>query len=368
MNMDNVHPRSSHAIYRGSPRWYEGLTAAHWMVLAVASAGWVFDVYEGQLFAIFKTPMLKELAGGDAAAVEWQGNLGLAAFLLGGAAGGLFFSMLGDRFGRVRMMAVTILVYSVFSALTYFAQSPMQVLVLRFLVAWAQAASGRVAAALVAEHFRRTSARPPRVFFMRPAFWAPCSGITDRRHFERPGMWRWAFLLGLAPSLLVLWIRLGIREPERWVKAANHPTAWRPTNLLARQWPTCNPHRNSRAALGDLRELFGVEPWRTRALLGLGLATVGLATFWGSSPGVPSWSVSSPTIASAGASDSHGKPNLSPHELHGRPSWPLVVRPAGFVARASLCVCRLSRRSRDRGPARFFVRQHLCSGDLPSCR
>ena len=34
-------------------------------------------------------------------------------------------------------------------------------------------------------------------------------------------------------------------------------------------------------ALGDLRELFGVEPWRTRALLGLALATVGLATFWG---------------------------------------------------------------------------------------
>ena len=88
------------------------------MVLAVASAGWVFDVYEGQLFTIFKTPMLNELTGGDPAAIDWQGNLGLAAFLLGGAAGGLFFSVLGDRYGRVRMMAYTILVYSIFSALT----------------------------------------------------------------------------------------------------------------------------------------------------------------------------------------------------------------------------------------------------------
>ncbi len=85
------------------------------VVLAIASAGWVFDVYEGQLFTIFKSPMFAELTGGDRAAVEWQGNLGFAVFLLGGAAGGLGFAMLSDRYGRARMMAVTILIYSVFS-------------------------------------------------------------------------------------------------------------------------------------------------------------------------------------------------------------------------------------------------------------
>jgi len=92
------------------PRWYQGLTAQHWVVLAIASAGWVFDVYEGQLFTIFKTPMLTELTAGTAQAVEWQGNVGLAAFLLGEAAGGLLFGVLGDRFGRVRILSVTILV------------------------------------------------------------------------------------------------------------------------------------------------------------------------------------------------------------------------------------------------------------------
>ena len=118
-------------------RWYEGLGAGPWLVLAVASAGWVFDVYEGQLFTIFKTPMFTELAGGDPGSVEWQGNLGFAVFLLGGAAGGLVFGILGDRFGRVRMMAATILVYSIFSALTAFARSEFQVQLLRFLVgAW----------------------------------------------------------------------------------------------------------------------------------------------------------------------------------------------------------------------------------------
>ena len=50
------------------------------MVLAVASAGWVFDVYEGQLFTIFKSAMFTELAGGDRSGIEWQGNLGFAVF------------------------------------------------------------------------------------------------------------------------------------------------------------------------------------------------------------------------------------------------------------------------------------------------
>jgi len=97
---------------KSAPRWYEGLGALHWTVLAVASAGWVFDVYEVQLFTIFKTPMLAELTDGSPAAIELHGNLGFAAFLVGGAAGGLLFGVLGDRFGRVRIMAVTILVYA----------------------------------------------------------------------------------------------------------------------------------------------------------------------------------------------------------------------------------------------------------------
>src|SRR6516164_6991771 len=100
------------------PRGKIAGAAAPLMVLAIASAGWVFDVYEGQLFTIFKTPMFAELTGGGSELIEWQGNLGFAIFLLGGAAGGLFFAVLSDRFGRVRMMAVTILVYSIFSSLT----------------------------------------------------------------------------------------------------------------------------------------------------------------------------------------------------------------------------------------------------------
>jgi hypothetical protein len=40
------------------PRWYAGVTRYQWLVLAVASAGWVFDAFEGQLFNITRGQML----------------------------------------------------------------------------------------------------------------------------------------------------------------------------------------------------------------------------------------------------------------------------------------------------------------------
>ena len=31
-------------------RWYEGITRYQWLVLLIASLGWVFDIFEGQIF------------------------------------------------------------------------------------------------------------------------------------------------------------------------------------------------------------------------------------------------------------------------------------------------------------------------------
>jgi len=265
---------------KSAPRWYEGLGAVHWTVLAVASAGWVFDVYEGQLFTIFKTPMLAELTGGSPAAIELQGNLGFAAFLLGGAAGGLLFGVLGDRFGRVRIMAVTILVYSIFSALTAFAQSSLQVHALRFLVALGAGGEWAIAAALVAETFpAHARARASGIFHASSILGSGLASLTGMV-FVGPGSWRWAFLLGLAPALLVLWIRLSLREPDRWTAVRQSAEGEGKTH--AGDVPDADfPSAPAAPVLGDLGELFGRGPWRSRALIGLGLATVGLATYWG---------------------------------------------------------------------------------------
>jgi MFS family permease len=270
-----------------SSRWYHGISAQHWAVLAIASAGWVFDVYEGQLFTIFKTPMLAELVGRNAQAIEWQGNIGLAAFLLGGAAGGLLFGVLGDRFGRVRILSVTILVYSVFSALTALAHSAASVHLLRFLVALGAGGEWAVAAALVAETFPvQSRAVASGIFHASSVLGSALASLTGVV-FVGAGAWRLGFVLGLAPALLVLWIRLSMAEPKRWRQAQERAVDRenperaieagdsRSASLAEPAWPA------TPAPMGDLGELWGRDPWRTRALLGLGLATVGLATYWG---------------------------------------------------------------------------------------
>src|SRR6478752_816268 len=95
--------------------WYAGVTRYQWLVLAVASAGWVFDAFEGQLFNLTRGDMLPELlaAAKDSPEVKRWGDRLLAVFLLGGTVGGVGFGSLADRIGRRPTMALTILFYSV---------------------------------------------------------------------------------------------------------------------------------------------------------------------------------------------------------------------------------------------------------------
>src|SRR5262249_18539062 len=100
----------------GSP-WYRGVTPYQWLILGIASAGWIFDVYEGQTFVITRGQMLSDVlhvAANDPSIKEWGDKLN-GLFLLGGTFGGILFGWLADRFGRRPMMAVTILIYSLFA-------------------------------------------------------------------------------------------------------------------------------------------------------------------------------------------------------------------------------------------------------------
>ncbi len=83
-------------------RWYQEVTAYQWLVLAIASAGWIFDVFEGQIYALTRDQMLAELLNTSDAAggAKFWGDIFLAVFLIGGAFGGVMFGSLADRFGR----------------------------------------------------------------------------------------------------------------------------------------------------------------------------------------------------------------------------------------------------------------------------
>ena len=239
-------------------RWYAGVTRYQWLVLIIASAGWMFDAFEGQLFNITRGQMLADLMGPQSSPerVRMWGDTFLSIFLLGGTLGGVLFGSLADRYGRKPTMALTILFYSIFSGLTYFATELWHVAVLRFLVALGVGGEWAVAASLVAEVFPpRARARASGIFHSTSVFgtWlAAAAGLAVG------AQWRYAYLLGVLPALLVFWVRRSIHEPERWLRAGGE-------------------HR----PLGSFSELFGVARWAKPAIFGLLLAAVGLGTFWG---------------------------------------------------------------------------------------
>jgi MFS family permease len=237
------------------------------MVLAIASAGWVFDVFEGQIFGSCMNQALPALLRGTGLEEhrEFFINVGIAAFMAGGAVGGVLFGMMADRWGRRGTMAFTILMYSLFTGVTYFAQTWWQLTILRFFVGVGVGGEWAVAAAVVAEVF------PPRA---RPAasgifhassvlgtFLAVAAGLFVVA--TRSDGWRWAFLLGVAPALLIFWVRISMREPETWHSA----------RALA--------EADTSRRLGRFADLFSTPTLARHTLLATGLAIIGLATFWG---------------------------------------------------------------------------------------
>src|SRR5581483_5656766 len=200
-------------------RWYDGIGPSQWLVLALVSAGWIFDVYESQIFNITRDSLLGDilhLPAGDPGLRLW-GDVFLGIFLVGGAVGGTLFGSLADRIGRRPTMIITILVYSVFSGLTYFAQSAWQVAALRFVVALGTAGEWAVAATFVGEVFPvRARAQAGAIFHASSNLgtWiASLAGLAVGAN------WRYAYLVGVLPALLVLWVRARSPESSTWAQA-----------------------------------------------------------------------------------------------------------------------------------------------------
>ena len=239
----------------GGKPWYAGVTSYQWLVLIIASAGWVFDTYEAQIFNITAWDLLPGiLAGtGDSHGVQFWKDVFFGVFLLGGATGGLFFGLMADKIGRKPTLVATILMYSVFSGLIYFAQNLWQVGVLRFLVAMGTGGEWAVAASLVAEVFSSGARAHASGIFHATSVsgtWiATSAGLLVGTH------WRYAYLMGILPAVLVAAVIARVHEPPR------HPA------------PTAQDS-------GGLRELLLDPRWARRAILGMLLAAVGLGSYW----------------------------------------------------------------------------------------
>lgn len=239
-------------------------------VLIAAFLGWMFDGLEIGLFPLIARPALQQMQAAqglvvsDAFVGQWMAYV-TAAFLLGAAAGGVVFGWLGDKIGRVRAMAFSILVYSVFTGFIYFATEPWHLAACRFVSALGMGGEWALGVALVMEVWPEKH-RPLMAGVIGAAANVGFALIAIIAIFFKVTVdsWRWVALVGAAPALLTFVIRIFVPESEKWhaaVKAS--PTRTRP-----------------------LAEIF-TAPLLRHTLIGIMLSSVALIGTWGSVQWLP---------------------------------------------------------------------------------
>jgi len=254
-------------------RWTTGLTGYHYLVLAVACFGWLFDTMDQWLYVQAKQPAMIELLGfkGISPLSAEQGGLvrywvGLAQMwmIIGWATGGLFFGMIGDRLGRTKTMAVTILMYAGFTGLSGLANSPTQFVVLRFLTGLGIGGEFAAGASLVAETFPAYArATALGIVQATSALGNVLAGVIYFVIGASPDMgWRWVFGVGVLPAFLLFIIIFFIHEPD----------AWKESRAKAKK---------GELKMGNILDLFRNPELRRNTLIGLTLGTVGVIGFWG---------------------------------------------------------------------------------------
>ena len=258
-----------------SPGTHEKVTIYHWLVVIIASCGWLFDCMDQRLFILARESALKELLASDPAALAaLKSYIGYAttAMILGWATGGIFFGMMSDKWGRVKTMVVTLLVYSGFTGLCGVAHGWADFVVYRFLVGLGVGGMFGAATTLVAEsvpgRFRSLALGSLQALSatgniigsllslqIKPGttgFWGDYSG------------WRVLFFVGILPALLTIPIIFVLREPDSWKRARE----------AARSGEA---HKQ----VGSLKELFSDPRWRRNGIIGLLLGVSGMIGLWG---------------------------------------------------------------------------------------
>ncbi|MEI6715007.1 MAG: MFS transporter [Verrucomicrobiota bacterium] len=249
-----------------NPPASDSIKKSQWIVLGAAGLGWLFDGYEIGLFPVLARPALQQILGGagDSQVGHWMGII-TAFFLVGAALGGVVFGFLGDRIGRVRAMALSILVYSLVTGLGYFAQSPMDLAIIRGISALGMGGQWALGVALVMESWPERW-RPLLAGLMGAAANVGflMVGATARLHPVTPESWRWMMIVAALPALIAVFVVSLVPESEKWKASVK------------------------KGAGSAFREIFS-PALRGRTFLGIAFASISLIGTWGAVQWLPLW-------------------------------------------------------------------------------
>jgi len=293
---------------------WRSVSSYQWLVLVVAWLGWVFDTMDGTLFSLVLKPCMTELMGPGAtqATINFYSGIVFSAMLLGWALGGLGFGIFADYMGRSKTLAVTILIYSVFTGVSALALTWWHLAAFRFLTGLGLGGEWAAGAALIAEIW-------PTQLRARAGALLQSAGVVGYflaaviNLYVGIYSWRYVYLVGIVPALLVFVVRRVVREPDSWTDVNNRRRLAR----LERTRPG-STQSNEAAELSKftLKQMFSPQ-LRRDSLIGAILSFVVLFVLWGATLWIPSAIREFAAAASSGLSGAAMEQYLTRYASYG---------------------------------------------------
>lgn len=205
-----AHP--SGAEIAGSDR----TSAYAWKALAGSAIGYAMDGFDLLILGFMLPAISLALSlstGQSGALVTWT--------LIGAVAGGIIFGALSDRYGRIRVLTWTIVLFAVFTGMCAFAQGFWDLLTYRTIAGIGLGGEFGIGMALAAEAW--PASKRARVSSYVALGWQSgvlLASLLTPLLLPHIG-WRGMFLLGVVPALVAWFVRNKLHEPELFVRHAD---------------------------------------------------------------------------------------------------------------------------------------------------
>ncbi|MDF3096247.1 MFS transporter [Burkholderia sp. BCCIQ04A] len=196
----------------------EQVGAYAWKALAGSAIGYAMDGFDLLILGFMLpaiTAALHLTPGQGGALVTWT--------LVGAVAGGIVFGALSDRYGRVRVLTWTILLFAIFTGLCAFARGFQDLLVYRTIAGIGLGGEFGIGMALAAEAW--PAAKRARVSCYVALGWQAgvlLAALVTPLLLLHIG-WRGMFAVGVLPALLAWVMRNTLHEPQAFARRATQP-------------------------------------------------------------------------------------------------------------------------------------------------
>ncbi|HDR1132846.1 MFS transporter [Pasteurella multocida] len=184
-----------------------------WKALLGSAVGYAMDGFDLLILGFMLSAISADLAltpAQSGSLVTWT--------LIGAVAGGLIFGALSDKYGRVRVLTWTIVLFAVFTGLCAFAQGYWDLLIYRTIAGIGLGGEFGIGMALAAEAWPARH-RAKASSYVALGWQVGVLGAALLTPLLLPHIgWRGMFLVGIFPAFVAWYLRAKLHEPEIFVK------------------------------------------------------------------------------------------------------------------------------------------------------